>query len=103
MATQQANGQAARIAVLTLRLRLPWVHSLKEKRAALRPLLVTARTKFNVSAAESGAQDVWQTADLTFAAVAANDGQAGQMLDALLRFVQGHTEADVEVLERQVL
>lgn len=45
------------VAVLTLRLRAPWAHSLKEKRMELKSLLARLRNRFNVSAAETDEQD----------------------------------------------
>ena len=59
------------VAVLTLRLRAPWVQSLKEKRMELRSLLAKLRNKFNVSVAETDEQDTHQLLVISAAAVAA--------------------------------
>ena len=56
-------------AVLTLHLRLPEVHSLKEKRSALRPVLARLHKEYNVSAAEIDLQDHWQEAIIACAMV----------------------------------
>lgn len=87
------------IAVLTIRLHAPWVHSLKEKRMEVRSLLAKVRNKFNVSAAETGDQDLHQSIVIGVAAIAADSAQADSILDHVLRFVEGSTEAEVvEVL-----
>jgi len=52
------------VAVLTLEIRLPYSHSLKEKRAVLRKMRDRLRARFNVAVAELDHQDVWQRATL---------------------------------------
>lgn len=51
-------------------LHLPGVHSLKEKRALLRPIEQALRDDLGVSVAEVGWQDAWQRAALGVAVVA---------------------------------
>lgn len=91
-----------RIAVLTVTLRAPWVHSLKEKRMEVRSLLARARNKFNISAAESGAQDLHQTIELSFAAIAADNAQADSILDHLLDFISESTQAELIDAQREI-
>ena len=91
-----------RIAVLTVTLRAPWVHSLKEKRMEVRSLLARARNQFNVSAAESGAQDLHQTIELSFAAIAGNSAQADSILGHLLDFISGNTQAEIVNTQREI-
>jgi hypothetical protein len=62
-------------------LRLAEIHSLKDKRSVLRPLLARVRQEFNVSAAETGAQDAWQEAEIGLAAVSSDR----QYVDGLLQ------------------
>jgi uncharacterized protein len=50
-------------------LHLEGCHSLKEKRALLKPLTAALRRTFNVSVAETGHQDLWQRAEIACAAV----------------------------------
>ena len=52
------------VAVLTLEIRLPYSHSLKEKRAVLQKMRDRLRARFNVAVAELDHQDVWQRATL---------------------------------------
>ena len=63
-----------RVGTLEVRLSLPGVNSLKEKRQILRSLKDRIRGKFNVAVAEVDYQDVWRTACLGVVTVA-NDGQ----------------------------
>jgi uncharacterized protein len=82
-------------AALHIDLHLPAVHSLKEKRAVIRPILEGARRRFGVAAAEVDAQDRWQRAGLGFAAVAASAGHVDSVLAALERFVWSFPEVEV--------
>lgn len=76
-------------------LRLPAVHSLKEKRAVLRPILDGARRRYAVAAAEVGAQEAWQSATIGMAAVSGSAHHAGEVLDAVERFVWSFPEVEV--------
>lgn len=94
-------GMAA--AVLLIELRIPHASSLKDKRAVVRPLLDGARRRFAVAAAEVGAQELHQRAELGFAAIGAPVSQVESILDAVERFVWSHTELEVVAASRHFL
>ena len=73
------------ILLFQMELYLPGVHSLKEKRHILKPLLNDIRNDFNVSAAEVEMHDEWQHAVLACVCV-------GNMKDALERIERGVTD-----------
>jgi uncharacterized protein YlxP (DUF503 family) len=75
----------AAIGVLTLELRIPDAHSLKEKRHHVLSLKERLRHKFNVSVAEIDYQDVWQRALLAVVTVSSSRQFARQVLDAVER------------------
>ncbi|HEX2381575.1 MAG TPA: DUF503 domain-containing protein [Acidimicrobiales bacterium] len=80
---------------LAFELHLPDVHSLKEKRAVVRPIVDGARRRFAVSAAEVDHQDLWQRATLAMAVVSGTESQARDVLDAVERFVWSFVEVEV--------
>lgn len=82
-------------AVLRVEVHLNHSTSLKAKRQVLRHLLDTARVRYRVAAAEVAGQDLWQRAEIAFAAVASDAGHVGEVLDAVERFVWSHPELDV--------
>jgi len=59
------------IGLLTARISLPDSRSLKDKRSALRSLKDRLIAHMNVSVAEVGDQDLWQSAEMAFVTVAA--------------------------------
>jgi uncharacterized protein YlxP (DUF503 family) len=91
------------VACLTLELHLPDVHSLKEKRAVLRPILEGVRRRFAVAVAEVDHQDRWQRATVGMAAVSGSAGHAQEVLDAAERFVWSFPEVDVTGSQRDWL
>jgi uncharacterized protein YlxP (DUF503 family) len=76
-------------------LHLPQAHSLKEKRAILRPILEGCRHRYQVAAAEVDHQDAWQRAGLGVSTVSGSAGQVSQVLDQVERFVWSFPEIEV--------
>ena len=87
-----------KIAVLRMKLRAPWVHSLKEKRMEVKSLLAKIRNKFQVSAAEVEDQDIHQSIVIGVAAIVPHKAQADSMMEAIVDFVEENTEAMTEAL-----
>ena len=81
-------------------LHLPACHSLKEKRAVIKPILDGARHRYSVAASEVGHQDKWQRSALGMATVAPTAGHATDVLDAVERFVWSFPEVEVVDAER---
>jgi uncharacterized protein len=88
------------VGAIRFELRLPQCHSLKEKRAVIRPIIDGARNRFHVASAEVGAQDAWQRAELGMSAVAASAAHAMDVLDSVERFVWSFPEVEVVRAER---
>ena len=80
---------------LTLDLLLGDVHSLKEKRSVVRPVVAELRRKFEVSAAETGEQDLHRRAELGVALVAGDAGHCRQVLAACEELVAGRPELEL--------
>ncbi|MBQ6174338.1 MAG: DUF503 domain-containing protein [Clostridia bacterium] len=90
------------IAVMTFRLRAPWVHSLKEKRMIVKSLVAQLQTRFRVSAAEIGEQDTHQIIVIGAAAVVPHRALADSLMDAVSAFVEENTEAEVLEETREI-
>jgi uncharacterized protein len=88
------------VGAIRFELRLPQCHSLKEKRAVIRPIIDGARNRFHVASAEVGSQDAWQRAELGMSAVAASAAHARDILDSVERFVWSFPEVEVVSTER---
>lgn len=88
---------------LCLDLLLGDVHSLKEKRSIVRPIVAELRRKYAVSAAEAGHLELHRRALLGVAVVAAEGAHVHAVLDACERLVLGHPEVQVLSTHRQLL
>ncbi|MCL5256221.1 MAG: DUF503 domain-containing protein [Chloroflexi bacterium] len=69
-------------------LHLPEGHSLKEKRHIVKSLIARTKNQFNVSIAEVGDQDLWQSAVLGIACVSNDPRHADEMVSGVVRFLQ---------------
>ena len=68
------------------------VHSLKEKRGVLRPVLAELRRVTEASVAEVGAHDLHRRAAIGVGVVAADGGRVAEVLDRAERLVAAHPE-----------
>ncbi len=80
---------------LALDLLLGDVHSLKEKRSVVRPIVADLASRFAVSAAEVGFLDRHRRALIGVAVAATDFAHAGEVLDACERLVAGRPEVDL--------
>jgi len=80
---------------LELDLLLGDVHSLKEKRSVVRPIVAELQRRFAVSAAEVGDQDLHRRATVGVALVAADRQHVVEVLDAAERLVAQRPETDL--------
>ena len=71
------------------------VHSLKEKRSVVRPVVAELRRRFEVSAAEAGHLDLHRRALVGVAVVAADAEHVREVLDACERHVAARPELEV--------
>ena len=76
------------IGVRSFELHLAGAHSLKDKRSVLKSLKDRLHNEFNVSVAETGRQDSWQTAELTVCLVSSDRRHAESVLGAVEGFVE---------------
>ncbi len=91
------------VAAVAFDVRIPGSHSLKDKRAVIRPILDGARSRYRVAAAEVAHLDKWQRAGLGVAAVASEAGHVAEVLDEVERFVWSFPEVEVISAERSWL
>ena len=90
------------IAVMTFRLRAPWVCSLKEKRMIVRSLVTQLQNQFHVSAAETGEQDTHTLIEIGIAAVVPNRALADSLMEQVSRFTEEHCEAEILEETREI-
>jgi uncharacterized protein YlxP (DUF503 family) len=80
------------VGALELDVLLGDVHSLKQKRSVVRPVIAELRRKYEVSVAEAGHLDLHRRALIGVAVVAADTAHVRDVLDSCERLVAGRAE-----------
>ncbi|OIN81561.1 DUF503 domain-containing protein [Mycobacterium malmoense] len=76
------------------------VHSLKQKRSVIRPVVAELQRKFSVSAAETGSQDLYRRAGIGVAMVSGDRGHTVDVLDAAERLMAARPELELLSVRR---
>lgn len=84
------------VGALTLDLLLGDVHSLKEKRGIVRPIIAEVLKRFpSAAAAETGDHDLYRRAEIGIAVVSATAGNCREVLEKCERLVAGRPEIEL--------
>ena len=86
------------VGVLRLTLYIPGASSLKDKRQVLRKVIDRLRSRFNVSVAEVGDNDIWQRAVVGITAVANDHSFVNEVLDKCVR----DTDQIAQIINREM-
>ena len=78
------------IGLYTFEIHLSDAGSLKEKRSRLKSMISRIHNTFNVSAAEIGSQDVWQSAVIAIAVVTNSSQHAHQVISSITQWLEKH-------------
>lgn len=78
------------------------VHSLKQKRSVVRPIVAELQRRFSVSAAETGSMDLHRRAGIGVAVVAADRAHVVTVLDAAERLVAERPEIELLSVRRDL-
>ena len=76
------------IGLLQLDIHIPYAHSLKDKRMAIRRLKDRLRKRFNVSVSEVDHQDLWQRAGVGIVSIGPDHDYLDQQLNLALQEVE---------------
>jgi uncharacterized protein YlxP (DUF503 family) len=91
------------VGTLCADVRLGDVHSLKEKRGVVRPVVAELRRRFEVAAAETGDQDLHRRAELSVALVSSEHRHVREVLEACERLIAGRPELELLSVRIRVL
>jgi uncharacterized protein YlxP (DUF503 family) len=91
------------VGALELDVLLGEVHSLKQKRSVVRPVVAELRRRFEVAAAEAGYLDLHRRALLGVSVVASDAGHVVDVLDSCERLVAGRPELELLSARRRLI
>ena len=83
------------VGTLRLDVLLGDVHSLKEKRSVIRPVIAELRRRFEVAAAETGDHDLHRRCELAVAVITSTHHHAGEVLEQCERLVAARPELEL--------
>jgi uncharacterized protein YlxP (DUF503 family) len=91
------------VGALELDVLLGDVHSLKQKRSVVRPVVAELRRRFEVAAAEAGHLDLHRRALLGVSVVAPDAGHVVEVLDRCERLVAARPELELLSSRRRMI
>jgi uncharacterized protein YlxP (DUF503 family) len=91
------------VGALELDVLLGDVHSLKEKRSLVRPIVAELRRRFEVAVAEAGHLDLHRRSLIGVGCVAADHDHVAAVLDRCERFVAARPELELISARRRLL
>ena len=87
--------------VCRIKLHIPQIQSLKQKRRVIKSLTARLRNQYNISISEVDDQDLWQIATLGISCVSNNSNHIDETLTKVVNYVtQNYPE--LEIIEREV-
>ncbi|WP_190140660.1 DUF503 domain-containing protein [Streptomyces longispororuber] len=89
------------VGTLSFDLLLGDVHSLKEKRSLVRPIVAELQRKYAVSAAEVGHQELHRRSEIGLALVSGDAGHLSDVLDRCERLVAARPEVELLSVRRR--
>jgi uncharacterized protein YlxP (DUF503 family) len=78
------------------------VHSLKQKRSVVRPIVAELRRAYTVSVAEVGGQDLHRRAEIGLAMVSGDPAHLTDVLDRCERWVADRPEVELLSVRRRI-
>jgi len=75
-------------------------NSLKDKRQIVKSIIGKIQSKFKVSVAEVGLNDSWKTSAIGFACVTNDPVHANQIINKIIKFIDGDNR--VEILDYSI-
>ncbi|MCT4619957.1 MAG: DUF503 domain-containing protein [Marinisporobacter sp.] len=78
-------------------------NSLKEKRQIIKSLIGRIQSRFNASVAEVDMQDKWRNAVIGFSCVSNTSKHANQMINNIIKFIEGDNRVEIVKMDIEIL
>ncbi|MCD8238468.1 MAG: DUF503 domain-containing protein [Clostridiales bacterium] len=86
-----------------LKIRVPWVNSLKEKRMELKRIVERTKNKFNLSVAEVGENDNHKVIEIGMCCAANDSGFADSVIENAVNFIERTTDGEIFEIVKEIL
>lgn len=91
------------IGACTIKLLIYESNSLKDKRHVIKSIIGKIQSRFNVSIAELGLNDSWQTSLIGFACVSNDTKYTNQVISNVLKFIDGDSRVEIVDYDIEIL
>ncbi len=91
------------VGLCTIEFHIPGATSLKAKRSVVKSMLDGMRQKFNVSAAETEYNDLWQRAEISIACVSNSQPHVDSSLNKIVDWVESNPSIYITRVEIEFL
>ena len=81
--------------ICVLELRIYEANSLKGKRQVIRSITEKLKSRFNISIAEVGLNDIWKSSIIGFSCVSNNTAHVNETISKVLRFIEGDSRVEI--------
>jgi uncharacterized protein YlxP (DUF503 family) len=89
------------IGLCELKLYLPEAASLKDKRATIKSAIKRLHNTFNVSVAEVGQHDKWQTAEIAIVVVSNSATHSREVIQKAIQYIEEHY-LQLQILDQKI-
>ncbi|MCG8541396.1 MAG: DUF503 domain-containing protein [Clostridia bacterium] len=79
------------------------VNSLKEKRQVIKSLINRIQSRFNVSIAEVGLNEIWRRGLIAFACVTTSTKHANQIINNVVKFMENDNRVEIINCEFEII
>lgn len=91
------------IGACSLQIHIYEVYSLKEKRQVIKSILGRLQSRFNISIAEVGDFDLWQSSVIGFSCVSNETSHVRSIINNVIRFVDADGRIEITAQEIEIL
>ncbi|WP_432401726.1 DUF503 domain-containing protein [Wukongibacter sp. M2B1] len=78
-------------------------NSLKEKRQIIKSIIHRIQSRFNVSIAEVGLNDIWRRSVVGFSCVTTSSKHANQMINTVIKFIENDNRVEIVNCDTELL
>ncbi len=91
------------VSVTKIKIHVPWVHSLKEKRMVVKSICAKVHNKFNASIAEVEEYDKHQIIVLGFASIVSDTAHGDSIHEHIINFIESNQEGEIIKIEKEII
>lgn len=97
------RGNIMIIGTCTAELTIFEVFSLKEKRHIIKSIIERLKSRFNISIAEVGENDIWQKSIIGFAVVSNSNKHINEVIDKVINFIDNDERVEIINICKEIL